>query len=191
MTPPAPAPTPAPPPRDQPARTGALTGLIGAGGGGRTFVDHTGIAVALHRPVRRTVAAHPDVASVLLAIGATLVGTCDAARLDGPVPDGLADLGPAGRPDPDLVAALRPDAIVTAVRGRAYVVGGHELMAALRRTAPVIGIDPTRADDAAADLRALVGAVQVDRPTPPRPRPTVPPRGAPPVAPPPARPELW
>jgi ABC-type Fe3+-hydroxamate transport system substrate-binding protein len=182
---------PTPPPRDQPARTGALTGLIGAGAGGRTFVDHTGIAVALHRPVRRTVAAHPDVASALLAVGATLVGTCDAARLDGPAPDELADLGPAGRPDPDMVAALRPDAIVTAVRGRAYVLAGRDLMAALRRTAPVIGIDPTRTLAAAADLRALIGAVQVERPTPPRPRPTVPPRGAPPVPPPAAaRPDL-
>ncbi|MGE3254054.1 hypothetical protein [Pseudonocardia sp.] len=154
------------------------------------FVDHTGLAVALHRPVRRIVAAHPDVASVLLAVGATLVGTCDAARLDGPGADGLADLGPAGRPDPDMVAALRPDAIVTAVRGRAYVLAGRDLLAALRRTAPVIGLDPTRRRAATADVRALIGPVSVERPTPPRPRPSVPPRGARPVPPPAARPDL-
>lgn len=146
--------------------------------------------MALHRSVRRVVAAHPDVAAVLLAIGADLVGTCDAGQLDGCPPD-VADLGPAGRPDADAVAALRPDAVVTAVRGRAYVVGGHELMAALRRTAPVIGIDPARTQAAAADLRALVGAVSVQSPTPPRPRPTVAPRGARPVPPPSSGPDLW
>ena len=112
-------------PRRHPARTAALTGLVGPGAGGRTFVDHTGTAVPLPRPVRRVVTTDPAVAALLLAIGAAPAGTCDPARLadlnahPAEGAPGIADLGPAGRPDPEAVAALRPDTIVTAVRNRA------------------------------------------------------------------------
>lgn len=183
--------TSTPAPRDQPARTGALVGLIGAGAGGRAFVDHAGTAVALPRPVRRLAATDAAVAALLLGVGADLAGTCNLAGLDGAAPEGLADLGPAGRPDPAALAALRPDAIIVAVRERAYDLPDPGLLAVLRRVAPVVGMDPGRPRAAAADLRALIGSVSPDRPVPPRRRPSVPPRGARAVEPPATRPDLW
>ncbi|ANY07466.1 hypothetical protein AFB00_15500 [Pseudonocardia sp. HH130630-07] len=122
-------------------------------GGGRAFVDATGAPVPLRGPVRRVVAADPGVGALLVELGADVVGC--AGELDGVDP-----VGEARAPDPQAVAALRPDAIVTG-----SVAGRHDLaepavLGRLRDIAPVVAVDLRRRAASAADLRALLGTVQ-------------------------------
>jgi ABC-type Fe3+-hydroxamate transport system substrate-binding protein len=166
-------------PRRHPARTAALTGLVGAGGGGgrRAFVDATGTPVALPAAIRRLVATDDDVGGMLLGLGAPVVGC--AGTLDGAEP-----VGPPRGPDPEAVAALRPDVIVTGATERSHDLTDARSVEALRRIAPVVAVDVARPAAAIADLRALLGSVVVERPAA-RSRPERP------VGPPVTRPQLW
>lgn len=165
-------------PRRQPARTVALTGLLGnAGGGRRTFVDATGTPVALPAALRRLVATAEDVGALLLGMGAPLVGC--AGTLDGVEP-----VGAARAPDPRAVAALRPDVIVAGAVDRVHDLADARLLEALRRVAPVVAVDLGRPAAASADLRALLGPVAVERRAP---APIVDRPPGPPVT----RPKLW
>lgn len=152
------APTPAGDPRRQPARTGALTGLVSdVGGVRRAFVDATGTPVALPAAIRRLVATDGDIGALLLALGAPLVGC--AGTLDGVEP-----VGAPRAPDPAAVAALRPDVIVTGTVERAHDLVDQRLVEALRSVAPLVAVDAARPSAAAADLRALLGTVRTERP---------------------------
>lgn len=166
-----------PSPRQQPARTTALTGLIGPTVPRRAFVDATGTPVPLPRAVRRVVATHHEVGVLLLDLGAPLVGCAG-------VLEGVEPVGEPGAPDPDAVAALRPDVIVCGTVDRAHDLRDAALLAALRRLASVVAVDLARPRAAAADLRALLGPATVERPAP-APLPDRPP------GPPTTRPQLW
>lgn len=156
-------------PRRHPARTAALTGLIGeARAGGRSFVDATGAAIALPTAVERLVATDAEVGAVLLDLGAPLVGCAGTL-------DGIAPVGAPGRPDPDAVAALRPHLIVTGVVDRAHAVEDAGTVDALRRIAPVVAVDAARPAAARADLRALFGPVASGPPAPLPPSRPIPP----------------
>lgn len=171
-------PTPAEDPRRHPARTTALTGLIGnVGGGRRAFVDATGTPVGLPAAIRRLVATDAAVGALLLELGGPLVGCA------GPL-DGVADVGAPRAPDPAAVADLKPDLIVAGAVDRAHDLRDSALVAVLRRVAPVVAVDLGRPAAARADLRALLGPVVVERraPAPIRDRPP-----GPPVT----RPQLW
>lgn len=180
-------------PRRHTARTSALTSLVGAGGGRRAFVDATGTPVPLRGRIEHVVATDDaGTGATLLGIGVRPVGmgaTCGAgfdavlgAAFD---LDGIAHLGPASRLDLAAIAELRPHVIVTSAEQGAHNPAIAPQVAALRRIAPVVAIDLTRPGAAAADLRALLGAVAVERraadPLPPPPPP------GPPVT----RPRLW
>lgn len=169
--------SPAPTPRDLPARTAALTTLVGAGGGRRAFVDGTGSPVALPARIRRVVATDEVVGALLLELGARVIGCAGTL-------DGVAGVGAARAPDVRAVAELRPDVIVSGAVDRAHDLADGRLVEALRRVAPVVAVDVTRPAVAAADLRALLGATAVGRPVPT----PVPPR---PPGPPTTRPQLW
>jgi len=139
-------------PRNNPARTAALTGLIGsARGGRRAFVDATGTPVALPAVIRRMVATDDEVGALLLELGAPMVGCAGTF-------DDVDPVGPPRRPDLEAVAALRPDVIVTGVVDRVHDLADAALVEALRRVAPVVAVDAGRAAAATADLRALLGA---------------------------------
>lgn len=157
-------------PRQQQARTTVLTGLVGNAGGRRVFVDATGAGVALPAAVRRVVGTDPAVGALLRDLGAPVVGCAGEV-------DGLASVGEPGRPDPAAVAAQRPDVIVAGASDRVLHLD-EPLVAALRRVAPVLGVDVDRPAAAAADLRALIGSVTGPPPPPPpsEPPPVVPPR---------------
>jgi ABC-type Fe3+-hydroxamate transport system substrate-binding protein len=164
-------------PRRTPARTAALTGLIGnAGGGGRAFVDATGLSVALPPRIRRLVATDGAIGALLLDLGAPVVGC-------GGVLDAVESVGAPRAPDPAAVAALRPDVIVAGVVDRAYDIADARLVEALWRVAPMVAVDMGRPAAAKADLRALIGPV-VERPA----APPVPDR---PPGPPARRPQIW
>jgi ABC-type Fe3+-hydroxamate transport system substrate-binding protein len=184
-------PTAAENPRHHPARTAALTGLISnAGGGRRAFVDATGTPVALPAAIRRVVATDDEVGALLLGLGAPMVGC--AGTLDDIEADGIQAVGAARAPDPQAVAALRPDVIVTGAVDRLHDLTDVRLVEALRQVAPVVAVDVNRPAVATADLRALLGPVIGERP----PAETVPDRPpAPPVkrppGPPVTRPQLW
>jgi ABC-type Fe3+-hydroxamate transport system substrate-binding protein len=184
-------PTAAENPRHHPARTAALTGLISnAGGGRRAFVDATGTPVALPAAIRRVVATDDEVGALLLGLGAPMVGC--AGTLDDIEADGIQAVGAARAPDPQAVAALRPDVIVTGAVDRLHDLTDVRLVEALRQVAPVVAVDVGRLAVATADLRALLGPVIGERP-PAEPVPDRPP--APPVkrppGPPVTRPQLW
>lgn len=172
------APTAAENPRRDPARTVALTGLIGdVGGGRRAFVDSTGASVVLPAGIRRLVATDDEVGALLLGLGAPMVGCAGAL-------DGVEPVGASRGPDPAAVAALRPDVIVAGAVDRVHDLTDARLVDALRRVAPVVAVDTGRPAAAAADLRALLAAVVVERPAA-TPVPDRPP--GPPVT----RPQLW
>lgn len=173
-------------PRRHPARTSALTGLIGeVGGGRRAFVDATGTSVVLPPTVRRLVATDDRIGALLLGLGAPVVGCAGEI-------DGVESVGPARGPDPAAVAALRPDVIVAGAVDRTHDLVDARLVEALRRVAPVVAVHSDRPAAAAADLRALLATVPVERPEPaPRRRPERPPVRPVPPGPPSARPELW
>jgi ABC-type Fe3+-hydroxamate transport system substrate-binding protein len=172
------APTGGENPRRHPARTAALTNLVGVvGGGRRAFVDATDTAVALPAAIRRLVATGDDVGALLLGLGAPLVGCAGTL-------DDVELVGASRAPDPDAVAALRPDVIVAGAVDRAHDLADVRLVEALRRVAPVVAVDVGRPAAALSDLRALLGPVVVERPAakPLPDRPT-----GPPVT----RPQLW
>lgn len=165
-------------PREQPARTSALTSLLStAGGGRRGFVDATGTPVPLPAAIRRLVATDDVVGALLLAMDAPLVGCAGSL-------DGVAEIGAPRVPNAAAVAALRPDVIVAGAVDRTPDLADPALYEALRRIAPVVAVDVARPRVAAADLRALLGAVVVTRPAP-KPIPDRPP------GPPRTRPQLW
>lgn len=151
-------PTAADDPRSQPARTAALTRLIGnTGGGRRSFVDATGTPVPLPPVIRRVVATDEVVGALLLDLGGPVVAC--AGTLDGVEP-----VGAPRAPDPEAVAAHRPDLIVAGARDRGYDLVDPRLAEALWQVAPVVAVDLARPTAAAADLRALLGSVVLDRP---------------------------
>lgn len=143
------------------------------------FVDATGTAVPMPPAVRRLVATDERVGTLLLGLGAPLVGCAG-------VLDGVEPVGESRGPDPDAVAALRPDVIVIGAVDRVPDLAGAGLVERLRRVAPVIAVDTGRPGHALADLRALLGSAGPAR----RPAPQSSFDGPPP-GPPPARPELW
>lgn len=147
-------------PRRNAGRTCALTGLVSeAASLRRTFVDATGTSVPLPPAVRRLVATDDDVAALLLGLGAVLVGC--AGNLDGITP-----VGAPRAPDPAAVVALRPDVIVIGAVDRVPDLADVRLLAALRRVAPVVAVEPSRQAAAAADLRALGSTRDMRRPPP-------------------------
>lgn len=144
-------------PRRHPARTAVLAGLVGDGGGRRVYIDATGTGVALPPVVRRLVGADPLVVELLRELG-------------------VAPVGGPGHPDPDAVAAQRPDVIVVGAVDRALQLDDR-VVAALRAVAPVVAVDVGRPAEAVADLRALLGSVDYPPPErPPGPQRVVPPR---------------
>ncbi|WP_139323960.1 MULTISPECIES: hypothetical protein [unclassified Pseudonocardia] len=122
-------------------------------GGGRAFVDATGTPVPLRGPVRQVVATDPEVGALLVELGATVVGCAG-------VLDGVDEVGTDRAPDPQAVATLRPDAIVTGLAGGAHDLADPALLGRLREVAPVVAVDLERRAATAADLRALLGTVQ-------------------------------
>ena len=153
----------------KPGQTSAVTGLISdAGGMRRTFVDATGASVPLLRTVRRVVAADVAVATLLLEVGATVVGCAGGV-------EGVESVGPPRAPDPAAVAALRPDAIVVGAVNRVHDLVDARLVVALRRVALVIAVDLGRPEAATRDLRALLGTGADLRQAPPPPGAELPP----------------
>lgn len=122
-------------------------------GGGRAFVDATGTPVPLRGPVRHVVATDPDVGALLREIGAPVVGCAGSL-------EGVEQIGAERTPDPDAVAALRPDAVVTGFAGGRHDLVDPSVLGRLREIAPVIAVDVARRAASAADLRALLGPVQ-------------------------------
>ena len=122
-------------------------------GGGRAFVDATGSPVPLRGPITTVVATDEEVGALLLELGADITGCA------GPL-DGVDAVGGSRAPDPDAVAAKRPDAIVTGLADGAHDVVDREVLGRLRQIAPVIAVDPARRAATSADLRALLGPVQ-------------------------------
>ena len=68
-------------------------------------------------------------------------------------------VGTAREPEPQAIAALRPDLIVTGAVDRLHDLADAELVEVLRRVASVVAVDVDRPDAATADLRALFGPV--------------------------------
>lgn len=156
-------------PRRKPGQTSAITALISdAAGMRRTFVDATGTSVPLLRAVRRMVATDEAVAVLLIEAGAVVVGCAGTV-------DGVERVGPPRAPEPEAVAALRPDAIVVGATDRLHDLVDVRLVVALRRIAPVIAVDLGRPAVAAADLRALLGRGTDMRQAPPPPGAELPP----------------
>jgi ABC-type Fe3+-hydroxamate transport system substrate-binding protein len=141
-----------PPNADHLKRNTVLAGLVGGAGGGRAFVDASGQRVVPPPAIKRVVATDDGVGALLLGLGAPVVGCAGSL-------DGVGVVGPPRAPDPQAVAALRPDVIVTGAVDGAHDLAGTGLADALRRVAPVVAVDVTRPAAAAADLRALLGPV--------------------------------
>ena len=156
-------------PRLRLARTTALTAVVStAGGMRRIFVDATGASVALPAAVRRLVATDDEVGALLLDLGAVVIGCAG-------VLDGVQPVGRPRAPDPQAVAALRPDVIVAGAVDRIHALADARLVEALRRVAPVIAVDVGLPAVARPDLRALIGQVERSAPRSDRPLgPTVP-----------------
>lgn len=166
-------------PRQQPARTAALTGLIGSmGGGRRAFIDATGSPVTLPPAIRRIVATDGEVGALLVGLGAPVVGCAG-------ILDDVEPVGQPRAPDPVAVAALRPDVIVTGAVDRVHDLADERLVEALRQVAPIVAVDAGRPAAATADLRALLGRAIVRHRRESEPIPDRPP--GPPVT----RPRLW
>ncbi|MBW0103534.1 hypothetical protein [Pseudonocardia sp. KRD291] len=136
-------------PSDPRARVTAAAAM----GGGRPFVDATGTSVPLGGPVRTVVATDESVGTLLVELGADVVGCAGTL-------DGVASVGGTRAPDPQAVAALRPSVIVTGAVGRTHDLADPAVVTALRKVAPVVAVDLGRPTSAAADLRALLGPVQ-------------------------------
>jgi ABC-type Fe3+-hydroxamate transport system substrate-binding protein len=134
----------------QPARARVLAGLVGGGGARRAFIDAAATPVELPPAVRRLVATDDAVGALLLELNAPLVGCAGSV-------DGVETVGASRAPDPQAVAALRPDVIVTGAIDGAHDLDGAGLVEALRRVAPVVAVDTGRPAAATADLRALLG----------------------------------
>ncbi len=135
-----------------------LGGLVGSGGGGRrAFVDATGVPVALPTAIRRLVATDEGVGALLLGLGVPMVGCA------GTIED-MDVIGASRAPDPQVVAALRPDVIVTGAVDRVHDLVEVGLVEALRKVAPVVAVDVGRPSVAVADLRALLGPAIGGRP---------------------------
>jgi ABC-type Fe3+-hydroxamate transport system substrate-binding protein len=135
-----------------------LGGLVGSGGGGRrAFVDATGVPVALPTAIRRLVATDEGVGGLLLGLGVPMVG-CAGTIEDVDV------IGASRAPDPQVVAALLPDVIVTGAVDRVHDLVDVGLVEALRMVAPVVAVDVGRPSVAVADLRALLGPAIGGRP---------------------------
>ena len=122
-------------------------------GGGRAFVDATGSPVPLRGPINTVVATDEGVGALLLELGATVAGCAGAL-------DGVEAVGDSRAPDPDAVAATRPDAIVTGLADGAHDLLDRAVLGRLRQIAPVIAVDLGRRAATAADLRALLGPVR-------------------------------
>lgn len=73
--------------------------------------------------------------------------------------DGIEVVGAPRAPDPQVVAALRPDLIVSGAVDRVHDLVDPGLVEALLRVAPVVAVDAGRPVVATADLRALLGPV--------------------------------
>ena len=139
------------------ARNAVLGGLVGNGGGRRAFIDATGAPVTLPAVIRRLVATDDGVGALLLGLGGPVTGCA------GTVAD-VESVGPPRAPDPQAVAALRPDVIVTGAVDRVHDLVDARLVAALRKVAPVVAVDVGRPAVAVAELRALLGSVIGGRP---------------------------
>jgi len=130
-----------------------LAGIVGGGGGGRrAFVDATGTPVALPATIRRLVATDDEVGTLLLGLGAPMVGCAGTI-------DDVEVVGASRAPDPGAVAALRPDLIVSGAVDGVHDLADAWLVEALRKVAPVVAVEPGRQAAATADLRALLGPV--------------------------------
>lgn len=136
------------PPTDPRARVTAASAM----GGGRPFVDATGISVPLGGPVRTVLATDESVGALLVELGADVVGCAGTL-------DGVASVGQTRSPDPQAVAALRPSVIVTGAVDRAHDLADPAVVPALRKVAPVVAVDLGHRASATADLRALIGPV--------------------------------
>jgi ABC-type Fe3+-hydroxamate transport system substrate-binding protein len=128
-----------------------LAAVVGSGGGmRRIFVDAIGTSVPFPASVRRLVATDDELGALVLSLGGTLVGC-------GGTLDGVESVGPARAPDPQRVAQLRPDLILSGVGEGAHDLLEERMVAALSRIAPIIAVDLGRRAAAEADLRALLG----------------------------------
>lgn len=136
-------------PSDPRARVTAASAM----GGGRPFVDTTGASVPLGGPVRTVLATDESVGALLIELGADVVGCAGSL-------DGVTAVGDSRRPDPAVVAELRPSVIVTGAVDRAHDLADPAVVTALRKVAPVVAVDLGKPTSAAADLRALLGPVQ-------------------------------
>jgi ABC-type Fe3+-hydroxamate transport system substrate-binding protein len=132
------------------ARRDILAGLVANGGGRRAFVDATGNWVTMPPAIRRLVATDNEVSALLRSLGAPLIG---CTGVDG----GVVVVGMPRAPDPQAVAQLRPDLIVTGAVDRVHDLVNLALVDMLRRVAPVIAVETGRPAVAVADLRALLG----------------------------------
>ncbi|MFC4943379.1 hypothetical protein [Pseudonocardia sp. GCM10023141] len=137
-------------PRRRPSPPAALAGLVGGGGMRRIFVDGLGVSVPMPSSVRRLVVTDDVVGAFLVELGGTLAGCAGTL-------DGIESVGPARAPDPRLVAALKPDLILSGCADGAHDLADEQLVVALWRIAPVIAVDLGRRVAAAADMRALLG----------------------------------
>lgn len=122
-------------------------------GGGRAFVDATGSPVPLRGPITTVVATDEEVGALLIELGATVTGCAGAL-------EGVDAVGDSRAPDPDAVAAKRPDAIITGLADGAHDIVDRAALGRLRQVAPVIAVDLGRRAATSADLRALLGPVQ-------------------------------
>lgn len=134
-----------------------LAGLVGGGGGMlRIFVDAVGMSVPIPASARRLVATDDELGAFVLSLGGTLVGCAGAL-------DGVESVGPSRAPDPQAVAALRPDLILAGVVDGTHDLVEEGMVVTLWRVAPVIAVDLGRPAAATADLRALLGPAAAPR----------------------------
>lgn len=121
---------------------------------GPVRLDTPGGRVELPGAAERVVALDWTLAENLVALGVPPVGVADAAGYRtavtvAPLPDGVADVGPAQQPDVTAVAALRPDLIVG-------VDGRHaRLRAALEEVAPTLLLEVGPAGDGGTALEVM------------------------------------
>lgn len=114
--------------------------------------------VELPRAATKVVAADRTSAEVLLALGVTPVGATEpdtrGATVAGELtmPGDVTDVGTADRPNPDQIALLRPDLVVT------HAPPQDAALDRLRAIAPVLVFEPS-AEDPLAALRRTVGEI--------------------------------
>ena len=105
----------------------------------RVLVDGEGVPVTVPLRPQRIVAAAPDLAEMLVDVGAgdALVGACDECDRP-PVVARLPRIGPMVQPSVEAILALRPDLVLVTSRGNP-----HDIVGRLRTLGlPVFGIDP-------------------------------------------------